>query len=93
MLLQGPFKLAEAKCIGAKDAIGKNEDRLHPSCDPCGGNPNETSRRRCLVPRRSLGGHDERSKTIEDPFLSFEQMELGIKLEWYVHFIPWMIRG
>ena len=71
MLLQGPFKLAEAKCIDAKDVIGRNEDRMYPSCNPCGGNPNETGRHIWLVPRRSIGGHDERPKPIEDPFLSF----------------------
>ena len=64
MLLQGPFKLTEAKCIGAKAAVGKNEDRMNPSSDPCGGNPNEMTRHIWLILRISLGGHDDWPKPI-----------------------------
>ena len=60
MLLQSPLKLTEAKCIGAKDTVRRNEYRLHPSCDICGGNPNEIIRHIWIIPRRSLGGHNER---------------------------------
>ena len=59
MILLGLFKLTEAKCIGAKATVGINGDRLNHSCDPCGGNQNETSRHRWLVPMISLGGHGD----------------------------------
>ena len=59
MILQGPFKLTEAKCICDESKYFRNEDRLHPSCGSCGGNPNEMIRHRCLVPRIYLGGHDD----------------------------------
>ena len=62
MLLQGSFKLMEAKCNVAKAAFVIDEGKLHPSCDTLDGYPNEASRHRWLVQRRSFGGHYDRPK-------------------------------
>ena len=64
MLLQGSFKLTETKYIGDKGMVSRNENRMHPSCDSCGMNPDETSRDRFLVPKRSFGGYYDRPKLI-----------------------------
>ena len=62
MLLQGTFKLMEAKFIHAKATVGINEDRLHPSCDPCSSKRNETIRNIWLFTRRSLVENDDQKK-------------------------------
>ena len=64
MILQGLFKLTEAKCIVSKDTIGRYEYRIHDSCDTWSGSPNETSRHKWFVPSRYLGGNDEQKKPI-----------------------------
>ena len=49
MVVQGSFKLTETKYIGDKGMVSRNENRMHPSCDSCGMNPDETSRDRFHV--------------------------------------------